>query len=181
MLSTHLLGSLLLFALCRTAVSSKAECKNPCCLFVENAAGKLKNLRVLFRQIRSYYEENDDLETVLLDDGVLQQFKTRYGCHVVNDVLRFYHDTVLPAATNDTQRDEGFKTKIDSIGQLLKNLMREILHCRNYFSCIEPFDINQIIKTYNGMEKKGMMKAMGELDILFNYVEDYLVSKRRRN
>ncbi|XP_063049565.1 interleukin-10 [Engraulis encrasicolus] len=178
--TSHLvLGSLLLLAFSCAVFGAKVDCSNRCCTFVENAAGKLKNLRVLFRQIRSYYEDNDDLESVLLDDGVLQQFKTRYGCHVVNDVLRFYHDNVLPAATNDTQKSEEFKTKIDSIGQLLKTLMRDILHCRNYFSCIEPFSINKMMNSYNGMEKKGMFKAMGELDILFNYLEDYLVSKRR--
>lgn len=31
------------------------------------------------------------------------------------------------------------------------------------------------------MESKGLYKAMGELDLLFNYIETYLASKRRRN
>lgn len=29
------------------------------------------------------------------------------------------------------------------------------------------------------MEDKGLYKAMGELDLLFNYIENYLASKRR--
>lgn len=31
------------------------------------------------------------------------------------------------------------------------------------------------------MESRGLYKAMGELDILFNYIETYLASKRQRN
>lgn len=31
------------------------------------------------------------------------------------------------------------------------------------------------------MESKGIYKAMGELDLLFNYIETYLASKRQRN
>lgn len=31
------------------------------------------------------------------------------------------------------------------------------------------------------MESKGLFKAMGELDLLFNYIETYLASKRHRN
>lgn len=31
------------------------------------------------------------------------------------------------------------------------------------------------------MESKGLFKAMGELDVLFNYIESYLASKRHRN
>ncbi|XP_012687424.1 interleukin-10 [Clupea harengus] len=182
MFTTNLiLGSLLLLVHCRSAVSRKVDCTERCCLFVENVPGKLKNLRVLFQDIKGYYEDNDDLESVLLDDGVFQNFKSRYGCHAVNDVLRFYRDTVLPAAMNDTLKNEQFKLSIDSIGQTFKTLMRDILACRNYFSCVEPFDIKNIVKSYNGMESKGMFKAMGELDVLFNYIEEYLASKRRRH
>lgn len=31
------------------------------------------------------------------------------------------------------------------------------------------------------MQDKGLYKAMGELDLLFNYIEEYLVSKRRKH
>lgn len=31
------------------------------------------------------------------------------------------------------------------------------------------------------MEEKGLYKAMGELDLLFNYIETYLASKRHKN
>lgn len=31
------------------------------------------------------------------------------------------------------------------------------------------------------MQSKGLYKAMGELNLLFNYIETYLASKRHRN
>ncbi|XP_041946523.1 interleukin-10 [Alosa sapidissima] len=181
MLSTNLaLGSLLLLVLCGSTVSRRADCTDRCCLFVENVPVKLKSLRASFQGIKSYYEDNDDLNSVLLDDEVEHNFKSVYGCHAVNDVLRFYQDTVLPAAMNDTKHEQ-FKSSIDNIGQTFRGLIREILTCKNYFSCKKRFDIKDIVTSYNGMEKRGMYKAMGELDVLFNYIEDYLVSKRRKH
>ena len=56
MFTTNLiLGSLLLLVHCRSAVSRKVDCTERCCLFVENVPGKLKNLRVLFQDIKGYY------------------------------------------------------------------------------------------------------------------------------
>uniref|UniRef100_A0AAY4EEQ5 Interleukin family protein n=1 Tax=Denticeps clupeoides TaxID=299321 RepID=A0AAY4EEQ5_9TELE len=172
----------LLLVLLDSSLGARLECREQCCLFMENFPGKLKNLRHDFKKIRNYYEDTDDLEMALLDSSLLQNFKSPYGCHAVRSVLRFYRDTVLPSAVADARsRRQELQTSIDSIGSAFQTLMRDFLHCKKHFSCKEPFDINNIITSYNGMNEKGVYKAMGELDLLLNYIEDYLVSKRQNS
>lgn len=51
-----LLGSILMLAFSGVALSRRVDCQNNrCCLFVENVPGRLKNLRVSFQEIKSYY------------------------------------------------------------------------------------------------------------------------------
>eukprot|EP00063_Salmo_salar_P066820 XP_014041655.1 PREDICTED: interleukin-10-like [Salmo salar] len=99
----------------------------------------------------------------------------------MDSILKFYLDTVLPTAMNNRTQNNHFKSPIDSIGNIFHELKKEIVLCRNYFSCKKPFDINEFISSYKKMQDKGLYKAMGELDLLFNYIEEYLVSKRRKH
>lgn len=81
---------------------------------------------------------------------------------------------------------------------------------RSYFTCRKPFEISSVKSSYSQvsvhavrvcdheryacqkeviaqrvlfvqMGGKGLYKAMGELDMLFNYIEDYMASHRRKN
>ncbi|XP_062842478.1 interleukin-10 [Trichomycterus rosablanca] len=158
----------------------KVICTDYCCSFVEAFPVKLKALRSSYDKIRDYYESKDDLETSLFNRTILEHFKSPYGCSVMNDVLYFYLNTVLPSAVQG-ERKRKHKTPIDTIGDVFFHLKRELLKCRNYFTCKKPFEISHIQDSYSQMGEKGLYKAMGELDLLFNYIEDYLVSKRRKN
>uniref|UniRef100_A0AAY4EFQ6 Interleukin family protein n=1 Tax=Denticeps clupeoides TaxID=299321 RepID=A0AAY4EFQ6_9TELE len=155
----------LLLVLLDSSLGARLECREQCCLFMENFPGKLKNLPVPSRRVAWPIRGAPP-----------------YGCHAVRSVLRFYRDTVLPSAVADARsRRQELQTSIDSIGSAFQTLMRDFLHCKKHFSCKEPFDINNIITSYNGMNEKGVYKAMGELDLLLNYIEDYLVSKRQKH
>ncbi|XP_064823464.1 interleukin-10 [Oncorhynchus masou masou] len=179
-----LLLSLLLAAAlqCEHAQCRRVPCSDRCCSFVEGFPVRLKELRTAFSTIRDYYEANDELETSLLDEGILHHLKSPVGCHAMDSILKFYLDTVLPTAMNNrTQNNNDFKSPIDSIGNIFHELKKEIVQCRNYFSCKKPFDINEFLSSYEKMQDKGLYKAMGELDLLFNYIEEYLVSKRRKH
>ncbi|XP_076845268.1 interleukin-10 isoform X1 [Brachyhypopomus gauderio] len=165
---------LLEFAECK-----RFNCKDKCCEFVEGFPVRLKALRSSYSEIRDYYEENDVIETALLNRTVLENVKSPYGCHVMKDILHFYLETVLPSAASEVKRH--FKTPIDAIGNIFLELKRELVKCRSYFACQKPFEISTIQNSYNQMADKGLYKAMGELDLLFNYIEDYLASKRLNN
>ncbi|KAM6980780.1 interleukin-10 [Aplochiton taeniatus] len=151
-----------------------------CCRFMENFPVRLRELRISFSKIRDFYEANDDLETALLDDNIEHYFTTQFGCHAMDNVLQFYLETVLPKAVGETDNDD-FKRPIDSIGSIFNELKTDIVKCRNYFSCKAPFDVRELVSSYNKMSDKGLYKAMGELDLFFNYIEKYLASKKRKN
>ncbi|XP_070758251.1 interleukin-10 [Enoplosus armatus] len=156
-------------------------CNNRCCRFVEGFPVRLKKLREDYSQIRDFYEANNDLDTALLDQSVENSFKSPFACQAMNSLLEFYLGTVLPTAMAEVTEDtKDLKPHMESIQQIFDELKSDVTECRNYFSCKKQFDIGALNSTYTQMESKGLYKAMGELDLLFNYIETYLASKRHR-
>ncbi|KAK5872711.1 hypothetical protein PBY51_013386 [Eleginops maclovinus] len=176
-----LLSLLLLWSLFSTICCSPM-CNNQCCRFVEEFPVRLKKLREDYSQIRDFYEANDDLDTALLDQSVEDSFKSPFACHTMNSILDFYLSKVLPTAMAGVTEDtKDLKPPIESIQLIFDQLKSDVIKCRNYFSCKKQFDIENLNSTYTQMNSKGPYKAMGELDLLFNYIETYLASKRHRN
>ncbi|XP_051957801.1 interleukin-10-like [Xyrauchen texanus] len=173
MIFSGVMFSLIMFLLSDKAHCRKVDCKSECCSLVEGFPVRLKELRSSYSEIQNFYQSTDDLGA-LIDDTVEHSINSPYGCHAMNEILRFYLETVLPKAVKKNQ----FKTPIDSIGNIFQELKRDMLKCRNYFSCQKPFEISNIKNSYEKLEGKGVDKAMGELDLLFNYIEKYLASKR---
>uniref|UniRef100_A0A665VY62 Interleukin family protein n=1 Tax=Echeneis naucrates TaxID=173247 RepID=A0A665VY62_ECHNA len=180
-LPRSLLSILVLLSLLST-VFCTPMCNNQCCRFVEGFPVRLKKLRQDYSQIRDFYEANNDLDTSLLDQSVEDSFKSPFACHAMNSILDFYLSTVLPTAmAGVTEETRDLKPPMESIQQIFDQLKSDVTRCRNYFSCKKQFDIRNINTTYIQLESKGLYKAMGELDLLFNYIESYLASKRHRN
>ncbi|KAF7660671.1 hypothetical protein LDENG_00276930 [Lucifuga dentata] len=171
----------LLTALSFSTVWCSPVCNNQCCRFVEGFPVRLRKLRQDFSQIRDYYEANDDLDTALLDQTIEDSFRSPFGCYAMNSILNFYLRTVLPTAmAGATQEIKDLKPHMESIQQIFDELKSDVTKCRHYLSCKKPFDIQNLNSAYTGMESKGLYKAMGELGLLFNYIETYLASKRHR-
>ncbi|KAJ0023723.1 hypothetical protein NQD34_003622 [Periophthalmus magnuspinnatus] len=177
-----IISSLLaVFLVLARQVQGNPTCNNQCCRFVEGFPLRLRKLREDYSQIRDYYEANDELDTVLLDDSVEHSFNSPFACQAMDGILGFYLRTVLPSALAVATEDaRTLRPYMESIQQIFDELKREVTKCRNYFSCKKQFDIRNLNSTYTQMESKGLFKAMGELDILFNYFEKYLASKRDR-
>ncbi|KAF7693344.1 interleukin-10 [Silurus meridionalis] len=181
LLLRFLLLSLLTALLLKTVQCSKIICRDSCCSFVEGFPVRLKALRSSYAVIQDYYEAMDDLDISLFNRTVLDHFKSPYGCSVMNDILHFYLETVLPRAISGHMSRKHFQTPIDRIGNLFQELKRELIKCNKYFTCRKPFEISSVKNSYNQMGGKGLYKAMGELDILFNYIEDYMASQRHKH
>ncbi|XP_027857686.1 interleukin-10 [Xiphophorus couchianus] len=156
-------------------------CHDQCCRFVEEFPVRVQRLREDYRRIRGFYESNDDLDNALLDQSVEDAFKSQFACEAMNSILEFYLSTVLPSAVASVTSDNSLKTHVESIQQIFDELKRDVHRCRKVFKCKKPFDIRSLNSTYTEMESKGVFKAMGELDLLFNYIETYLASQRKRN
>ncbi|XP_047439661.1 interleukin-10 [Mugil cephalus] len=174
--------SVLVFLSFFGTILSTPMCHDACCQFVESFPVRLKKLREDYSQIRDFYEANNDLDTALLDQTVEDSFKSPFACQAMNSILEFYLQTVLPTAIAGVTEDiMDLRPHVESIHQIFDQLKSDVTRCRHYFSCKKQFDIHNLNSTYTQMESKGLYKAMGELDLLFNYIEMYLASKRRRH
>ncbi|MGH0178945.1 UNVERIFIED_CONTAM: hypothetical protein FKN15_000396 [Acipenser sinensis] len=50
---------------------------------------------------------------------------------------------------------------------------------RRFFSCNKKgFSLEDLKNQFGNMQEKGVYKAMGELGLFFNYIEEYLTAKR---
>ncbi|XP_026162454.1 interleukin-10 [Mastacembelus armatus] len=157
-------------------------CNSHCCRFVDNFPVRLRKLRANYSKIRDFYEANNDLETALLDQSIEESLKTPFACHAISSILNFYLSTVLPTAMAGVTEDtKNLKPHMEAIQHIFDEVKCDVIKCRNYFSCKNHFDIKNLNATYTQMQSKGLYKAVSELDVLFNYIETYLASKRRGN
>ncbi|XP_004069312.1 interleukin-10 [Oryzias latipes] len=176
---SHLLSVLALFTLL-AGTSSSPICNNRCCRFVESFPVRLRKLRHDFAQIKDFYEANDDLDSALLDQTVEDSIKSEFACQTIDSILDFYLKTILPKAAAGYPDDTAdVKPHVLSIQEIFDQLRTDVTQCRNYFSCKKHFEIRNLTAAYDEMQNKGLFKAMGELDLFFNYIESYLASQRR--
>ncbi|XP_048028422.1 interleukin-10 isoform X2 [Megalobrama amblycephala] len=124
--SRVIFSAMVMLLLSESAQCRRVDCKSECCSFVEGFPVRLKELRSAYREIQRFYESNDDLEP-LLNENVQQNINSPYGCHVMNEILRFYLETILPTAVQKNHLHP--KTPIDSIGSIFQDLKRDMVKC----------------------------------------------------
>ncbi|XP_009075523.1 PREDICTED: interleukin-10 [Acanthisitta chloris] len=153
--------------------------ESSCRHFHELLPAKLKELRVKFEEIKDYFQSKDDeLSIQLLSSDLLDEFKGSLGCQSVSEMMGFYMEEVLPRAmrtSTDHQHSMG------DLGNLLLSLKAMMRQCHRFFTCEERSrSMKHIKETFAKMNRNGIYKAMGEFDIFINYIEKYLMMKRRK-
>ncbi|XP_069094695.1 interleukin-10 isoform X2 [Pleurodeles waltl] len=131
----------------------------------------------LLSQYEQRQMKDNNLDTILLRDDLLEDFKGQLGCHSVSEMLRFYLDEVLPKANS---QNKSIEQTVNFIGNTLFELRHMLKRCHRFLACEKRTKtIRQIKETYSKMEDNGINKAMGEFDIFIDYIEEYLMSKKR--
>ncbi|NWR63945.1 IL10 protein, partial [Bucorvus abyssinicus] len=173
---------LLLLPLLLAAGALRASCSpaEPDCLhFPQLLPAKLKELRTKFEEIKDYFQSRDDeLSIQLLGSELLDEFKGTFGCQSVSEMMRFYMEEVLPSAMKTSTQHQ---QSMGDLGNLLLSLKTTMRRCHRFFTCEKRSKtIRHIKETFSKMNENGIYKAMGEFDIFINYIEEYLLMKRRR-
>ncbi|XP_060089241.1 interleukin-10 [Heteronotia binoei] len=173
--------SLIAFTLL-SLVLNKAHCQlneGTCKHFAEILPLKLRDLRVAFNEIKDYFQSRDDeLDIMLLNEDLLQEFKEYLGCQSVAEMIQFYLEEVLLKAGNASR---SIKQQVDCIGNMLLHLRQTLKRCHRFLICEKKSKtIKNIKETYEKLQEKGIYKAMGEFDIFINYIEEYLILKTRK-
>ncbi|XP_053104780.1 interleukin-10 [Hemicordylus capensis] len=174
--------SLLAFTLLSLVLSLKnAHCqltKGSCNRFADILPLRLRELRVKFNEIKDYFQTRDEaIDTVLLKEDLLEDFKGYLGCQSVAEMIQFYVEDVLPKVTtgNTIEQSVGF------IRSMLLDLKTTIKRCYKFFICEKKNStISSIKQTYEKLQDKGIYKAIGEFDIFVNYIEEYLIMKMKK-
>ncbi|KAE8623685.1 hypothetical protein XENTR_v10005695 [Xenopus tropicalis] len=164
----------LFFFTCKTVKCQSGDAEGNCSRVVNIFPAKLKELRATFQKIKNFFQMKDNaLEIVLLQDDLLQEFKGNLGCQSVSETIRFYLEEVLPQANH-------YKMNVSFLKDKLLDLKHTLRRCHNFLPCERKSKaIKQIKQTYNKMHEQGIYKAMGEFDILIDYIEDYLMSRKK--
>ncbi|XP_069489292.1 interleukin-10 [Ambystoma mexicanum] len=139
----------------------------------------LRDLRAMFNRVKDYFQMKDEeLDTMLLQGELLEDFKGFNGCHSVSEMVRFYMDEVLPKA-NGGNKD--ISNAVDFMGIMLAELKSVLKRCHRFLACEKKSKtIKQIKETYIKMQDKGIFKAMGEFDIFIDYIEEYLMARKKK-
>ncbi|NXF30139.1 IL10 protein, partial [Nyctibius bracteatus] len=172
--------ALLLLLLATSTPPAHGSTPEPACLhFPQLLPAKLKELRVKFEEIKDYFQSKDDeLSIQLLSSELLDEFKGTFGCQSVSEMMRFYTEEVLPSAMRTSSHHQ---QSMGDLGNLLLSLKATMKRCHRFFTCEKRSKaIKHIKETFDKMNENGIYKAMGEFDIFINYIEEYLLMKRRK-
>lgn len=92
--------------------------------------------------------------------------------------MRFYMEEVLPSAMRTSTHH---RQSMGDLGNLLLSLKATMRRCHRFFTCEKRSKtIKHIKETFEKMNENGVYKAMGEFDIFINYIEEYLMMKRKK-
>ncbi|XP_035203035.1 interleukin-10 isoform X2 [Oxyura jamaicensis] len=170
----------LLLLLAASTQPARCSPTEPGCLHLSDLLpAKLKELRMKFEEIKDYFQSKDDeLSIQLLSSELLDEFKGTFGCQSVSEMMRFYMEEVLPSAMKNS---EDHQQSMGDLGNLLLSLKAMMRRCHRFLTCEKRSKtIKQIKETFEKMNENGIYKAMGEFDIFINYIEEYLLMKRRK-
>ncbi|XP_018419628.1 PREDICTED: interleukin-10 [Nanorana parkeri] len=139
---------------------------------------KLKDLRTTFLKVRDYFQMKDDeLDTILLENSLLQDFKSSIGCQTVSEMIRFYLDDVLPYAQRGSIV---IKSNVNFMKDKLLDLKQTMKRCQHFLPCDRKSKaIKQIKEKYKKLKDQGIYKAVGEFDIFVDYIEEYLNTRKK--
>ncbi|XP_009646203.1 interleukin-10 [Egretta garzetta] len=173
-------SALALLLLAASTLPARGSPPEPSCLhFSELLPAKLKELRMKFEEIKDYFQSKDDeLSIQLLNSELLDEFKGNFGCQSVSEMMRFYMEEVLPSAMRTSTHHQ---QSMGDLGNLLLSLKATMKRCHRFFTCEKRSKtIKHIKETFDKMNENGIYKAMGEFDIFINYIEEYLLMKRKK-
>ncbi|KAG8589274.1 hypothetical protein GDO81_006326 [Engystomops pustulosus] len=164
---------LVIFFSCKVK-SQSGDAELSCQRVMNIFPAKLRDLRSTFQKVKDYFQMKDNvLDTILLEKDLLDDFKSSIGCQTVSEMIRFYLDDVLPLANVDKN---DVKSNVYFMKDKLFDLKQTIKRC---VSTQKIRAVQQIKKKYSTLKDQGIYKAVGEFDIFIDYIEEYLMTRKK--
>ncbi|XP_075706788.1 interleukin-10 [Rhinoderma darwinii] len=168
----------LIFFCFKEVKSQSGDGEGSCQRVIHIFPAKLRDLRSTFQKVKDYFQMKDNaLDTILLEKNLLDDFKSSIGCQTVSEMIRFYLDDVLPLAKDE---ENEVKSNVHFMKDKLLDLRQTIKRCQHFLPCDKKSRaVQQIKKKYSTLKKQGVYKAVGEFDILIDYIEEYLMTRKK--
>ncbi|XP_052592513.1 interleukin-10 [Peromyscus californicus insignis] len=151
--------------------------ENNCTHFPVSQTHMLRELRIAFSQVKTFFQKKDQLDNILLTDSLLKDFKGYLGCQALSEMIQFYLVEVMPQAENHGPE---IKEHLNSLGEKLKTLRRQLQRCHRFLPCENKSKaVEQVKSDFNKLQENGVYKAMNEFDIFINCIEAYMTVRMK--
>ncbi|ELK37201.1 PREDICTED: interleukin-10 [Myotis davidii] len=151
--------------------------ENSCTHFSTSLPHMLRELRAAFNRVKTFFQMKDQLDNMLLNGSLLEDFKGYLGCQALSEMIQFYLEEVMPQA--ETQGPD-IKEPVNSLGEKLKTLRLQLRRCHRFLPCENKSKaVEQVKSAFNKLQERGVYKAMSEFDIFINYIEAYMTMKMK--
>ncbi|KAM9212200.1 interleukin-10 [Dugong dugon] len=149
--------------------------ENSCTYFPDSLPHMLKELRMAFNRVKTFFQTKDQLDNILLNKSLLEDFKGYLGCQALSEMIKFYLEVVMPKAEN---HGPNIKEHVNSLGEKLTTLRARLRRCHRFLPCENKSKaVEQVKNAFDKLQEKGVYKAMSEFDIFINYIETYMTMK----
>ncbi|XP_004641204.1 interleukin-10 [Octodon degus] len=173
--SSVLLCCLVLLAGLPAGRGTDTQPENSCVHFPAGLPHMLRELRTAFGMVKTFFQKQDQLDNMLLNESLLEDFKGYLGCQALSEMIQFYLVEVMPKAEN---HDPDIKEHVNSLGEKLKTLRLRLRRCHRFLPCENKSQaVEQVKSAFSKLQEKGVYKAMSEFDIFINYIEAYMTLK----
>ncbi|XP_048212915.1 interleukin-10 [Perognathus longimembris pacificus] len=173
--SSVLLCCLVLLAGVVVGQGEDTQSENNCTHFPAGLPHMLRDLRAAFGRVKTYFQTKDQLDSMLLSQSLLEDFKGYLGCQALSEMIQFYLVEVMPQAENHSP---DIMEHVNSLGEKLKVLRLQLRRCHRFLPCENKSKaVEQVKSAFSKLQEQGIYKAMSEFDIFINYIEAYMTTK----
>ncbi|XP_016071426.1 PREDICTED: interleukin-10 [Miniopterus natalensis] len=173
--SSALLCCLVLLAGVGASRGRDSSSENSCTHLPTSLPHMLRELRTAFNRVKTFFQMKDQLDNILLNGSLLEDFKGYLGCQALSEMIQFYLEEVMPQAESQGQN---IKEHVNSLGEKLKTLRLQLRRCYRFLPCENKSKaVEQVKSAFSKLQEKGIYKAMSEFDIFINYIETYMTMR----
>ncbi|XP_023404127.1 interleukin-10 isoform X1 [Loxodonta africana] len=106
--------------------SQETPSENSCTYFPGSLPNMLRELRMAFDRVKTFFQKKDQLDNMLLNKSLLEDFKGYLGCQALSEMIKFYLEVVMPQAEN---HGPDIKEHVNSLGEKLTTLRIRLRRC----------------------------------------------------
>nr|XP_023495993.1 interleukin-10 isoform X1 [Equus caballus] len=137
------------------------QSENSCTHFPTSLPHMLHELRAAFSRVKTFFQMKDQLDNMLLNGSLLEDFKGYLGCQALSEMIQFYLEEVMPQAEN---HGPDIKEHVNSLGEKLKTLRVRLRRCHRFLPCENKSKaVEQVKSAFSKVSLDGGREGLGTM------------------